>query len=230
MRRPRERCAQVAAQLQGRYTEQERTMIDNAAGTPTGEELYRELAEYARVRYTELAVMYEPVLRVAAAYGALISEVVSILGDSPPRSPQEVVVRDLLADVFDFLLEWQRPLMEGRPNVAFPLGRRAYESLSLMSACMQDEAMVRRWAEGKQISNGDVRKALTKLPMREVEEDMRSLYKFFSEGSHPNRSLVAARYLGDENRFVLGSIGGVQSSSHHLAQHPSPSDVVLVRR
>jgi hypothetical protein len=33
------------------------------------------------------------------------------------------------------------------------------------------------------------------------------LYRFFSETVHPNRSAVAHRFLGDEDRFVLGSIG-----------------------
>ena len=36
---------------------------------------------------------------------------------------------------------------------------------------------------------------------------MGDLYKFFSKGTHPNRELIAERFLGDGNEFVLGSIG-----------------------
>jgi len=130
-----------------------------------------------------------------------------VLGSRPPESRQESIVRDLTADVFDFLYEWPRPLFEGRLHVAFPLGRRAYESLSLLSACYQDPAIAERWDHGKQIGNAEVRRTLAKLPYPEPEDELRALYRFFSEGTHPNRALVPERFLGDGNDYVLGSIG-----------------------
>jgi hypothetical protein len=42
--------------------------------------------------------------------------------------------------------------------------------------------------------------------MGESEKSTRALNKFFSDFSHPNRKTVADRYLGEGNRFVLGSI------------------------
>ena len=36
---------------------------------------------------------------------------------------------------------------------------------------------------------------------------MDDLYRFFSKAAHPNRELVAERFLGEGNEFVLGSIG-----------------------
>ncbi len=43
--------------------------------------------------------------------------------------------------------------------------------------------------------------------MGESEESMKELYALFSEAAHPNRGLVANRFLGDGNEFVLGAIG-----------------------
>ncbi|MGH9958950.1 MAG: hypothetical protein ACREBC_17780 [Pyrinomonadaceae bacterium] len=63
-----------------------------------------------------------------------------------------------------------------------------------------------RWQAGKQIRNTEVRAALSRLPFPEEEPDLRELYSFFSKGAHPNRDLVGTRFLGEGNRFVLGSI------------------------
>jgi hypothetical protein len=151
--------------------------------------------------------MLQPVLDLADAYGSLIARATLALGSTPPTSQQERVVRDLMADVFDFLYEWPRPLFEGRMHVAFPLGRRAYESLSLLSACYQDRSIAERWSRGQEIRNAEIRKALAKLPFAESEAASKDLYRYFSKGSHPNRELVAERHLGEGNEFVLGSIG-----------------------
>jgi hypothetical protein len=64
-----------------------------------------------------------------------------------------------------------------------------------------------RWLAGKPIGNAEVRRVLGKDPRGESEKDLQSLYRFFSETVHPNRSAVAHRFLGDGNRFVLGAIG-----------------------
>lgn len=181
--------------------------MDKAELPAEGEEQYRKLEEYADLRRSELTERLSPVVELADAYGILVSRAVIALGDVPPASRQETVLRDLIADVFDFLYEWPRPLFEGRLQVAFPLGRRAYESLSLLSACNQDLAIAERWDSGKQISNGEIRKALAELPFSESEELLGSLYRFFSKGAHPNRDLISERYLGEENSYVLGSIG-----------------------
>ena len=150
--------------------------------------------------------MFQPVLDLAASYGSLVSRCVAAFGSVPPKSRSDVVIRDLIADVFDFLYEWGRPLFEGRVHVAFPLARRAYESLSLLSVCFQDRGIAERWDRGEQVGNAEIRKALANLPLPESEREMRDLYHFFSQGSHPNRNLVPERFLGDGNQFVLGSI------------------------
>lgn len=144
---------------------------------------------------------------VTDRYGELISRVVVALGQRPPRNRHEAIVRDLIADTFDFLYEWRRPLLEGRLHVGIPLGRRAYESLSLLSTLFQDRELALKWDSGAQIGNAQIRKALSTLPFRESEESLRDLYRFFSQGAHPNRDLISERFLGEPNEFVLGSIG-----------------------
>ncbi|MFX1563752.1 MAG: hypothetical protein ACFFDP_10670 [Promethearchaeota archaeon] len=168
---------------------------------------YAELSEYSDLRRKELSRMLSPVVKVTDHYGALICRVTKALGESPPTSAQDVVIRDLMADIFDFLWEWRRPLLEGRLQVAYPLARRSYESLSLLSICAQDSSFASAWERGKKISNAEIRKALAVAPMAESEEALKDLYRFFSKGTHPNRNLIAYRYLGEGNSFVLGSIG-----------------------
>lgn len=172
-----------------------------------GVELFRKLSFYAETRRKELVSQLQPVIDLVDSYGSLVARAVFALGKVPPKSRQEVVVRDLIADVFDFLYEWPRPLFEGRLDVAFPLARCAYESLSLLSACYQNASIAERWDRGEKIGNSEIRKALAGMPFPESEEALREIYKFFSKGTHPNRDLVAERFLGEGNEFVLGSIG-----------------------
>ncbi|MBU0753891.1 MAG: hypothetical protein KJ645_02040 [Planctomycetes bacterium] len=172
-----------------------------------GSEDYAKLSEYAEKRRKELSRLFSPVVDLTDHYGDLICRVTNALGGSPPTSTQDAVVRDLMADVFDFMWEWRRPLLEGRLQVAYPLARRSYESLSLLSICAQDPSFADAWERGKKISNAEIRKALAAAPMAETEDELRGLYNYFSKGTHPNRDLIAYRYLGEGNSFVLGSIG-----------------------
>ena len=172
-----------------------------------GAQQYAKLNEYSDHRRQELSRMFSPVVQVTDRYGGLICRVTNALGPSPPTSTQDVVVRDLMADVFDFLWEWRRPVLEGRLQVAYPLARRSYESLSLLSICAQNPSFADAWERGKKISNAEIRKALAAAPMAESEDALRGIYKFFSQGTHPNRGLIPYRYLGEGNRFVLGSVG-----------------------
>jgi hypothetical protein len=48
-----------------------------------------------------------------------------------------------LADVFDFLYESRRIIMSGQCATAYPLLRRAFESLSLMVVCCFNTAGLR---------------------------------------------------------------------------------------
>lgn len=150
--------------------------------------------------------MFAPYIRVTDDYGRLICSVVETLGSVPTISIQDAVVRDLLSDVFDFLYEGRRIIMNGQCTAAFPLLRRAFESLSLMVACSLDPALAERWNSGVKIPNCEVRKKLAGHPMGETAEVMREDYDFFSEAAHPNRKIIPCRQLGDGSKFVLGAI------------------------
>jgi hypothetical protein len=168
---------------------------------------YGRLREYAESRAKEMAPMLQLYVDVTDRYGRLLSRICLIVGENEPQSMQDSVVRDLMADVFDFLFEARALIFKGQTLIAFPLARRAYESLSLLHWCIVDEKAAADWANGKKMSNQAVRKALGVHPLGEPEDKLRELYKFFCEETHPNRERVAYRGLGEGNTYVFGSIG-----------------------
>jgi hypothetical protein len=169
--------------------------------------LFEQLPEFAATRLQEITGMAGAYVEATDRYARLVARLVSLLGHTPPKDDQDRVIRDLLADVFDFLYEARPLILGGKLSVAYPLARRAYESLSLLHLCAIEPDWATKWQSGKQIGNADVRKALGAHPMGEPEAEIKELYKFFSEASHPNRSLVPHRLLGEGNEFVLGVIG-----------------------
>lgn len=168
---------------------------------------FSQLPEFEATRLREISVMAEPYIEITDRYARLISRLVSFLGFLPPKDDQDRVIRDLLSDIFDFLYEGRALILGGKLSIAFPLARRAYESLSLLHLCTLEPKWATKWQAGKQIGNGEIRKALGAHPMGESEAEMQDLYKFFSEATHPNRSLIPHRFLGEGNEYVLGLIG-----------------------
>jgi hypothetical protein len=171
--------------------------------TPT----YADLPRYAEVRTKELSALLAPYVDVTDRYGVFLCRLVVVLGRTKPTSVRDSTVRDLIADVFDFLYEARSLIAKGKLEIAYPLARRAYESLSLLVACEFDTRLADRWISGKQIGNAEVRRVLAAHPMGEREAETRELYDFFSKTTHPNRTHMAHRYLGEGNEFVLGAIG-----------------------
>ena len=137
----------------------------------------------------------------------ILCGIVVILGKTPPASRRDAAARDLMADVFDFLYEARALIIKGKLEVAYPLARRAYESLSLLVACALEPTLADRWIAVKQVGNAEVRRVLAAHPMGEKEAQTRALYDFFSKTTHPNRTHMAHRFLGEGNEFVLGAIG-----------------------
>ncbi len=172
-----------------------------------GRRAYAKLNEYAAVRTSDLSPMLESFTTITDRYGELICQVTLILGKTLPNSMRDAVIRDLMADVFDFLVEARLLITKGKLEIAYPLARRAYESLSLMVACHLDESLAKRWLAGKQVGNAEVRRVLDKHPLGEPRERTQELYDFFSKTTHPNREQIAKRLLGEGNEFVLGAIG-----------------------
>ncbi len=171
------------------------------------EKHYESLEMYAANRSKQISEMSKPFINITDRYGRLISRVVLILGGIKPDSTQDMVLRDLLADIFDCLYEARHLIMASKLNIAFPIARKAYETLSLMSLCAIHKKWAEKWQKGKQISNATVREELGKHPMGEQEEELKKLYSFFCLATHPNRELSPYRFLGEGNQFVLGVIG-----------------------
>ena len=168
---------------------------------------YEELEVYACTRKKEISEMTEPYIKVTDRYGRLVSRIVLMLGSKKPADTQDIVIRDLMADVFDCLYESRSLILSGKLNVTFPIGRRAYESLSLLHLCAVDKSWAEKWSKGKKIGNFDIRKELAAHPLGEPEQGMKELYNFFCAATHPNRELIPRRFLGEGNEFVLGVIG-----------------------
>jgi hypothetical protein len=168
---------------------------------------YAALAGYAEMRRTELAPLLESYNRVTDQYGVLVCRIVLILGQVPPKTTLDSMTRDLATDVFDFLHEARTVIQNGMPHLAYPLARRAFESLCLVVASNQDDAVASKWQSGAEVKFYEVRKVLAAHPLGESEEALKEFYSFFSEATHPRRGIVSERYLGDGNAFVLGAIG-----------------------
>jgi hypothetical protein len=148
-----------------------------------------------------------PYIQITDRYGRLISRIVLLLGNTTPSGVQDIVIRDLMADVFDCLYETRPLILGGKISVAFPIARRAYESLSLLHLCAVNEAWAEKWQKGRKIGNAEIRRELGAHPMGEPEEQMKELYNFFCLATHPNRELIPRRFLGEGNEYVLGVIG-----------------------
>jgi hypothetical protein len=188
-----------------------------------GEVEYARLAHYAEVRTAELSEMLKPYVEVTDGYGRLLCRLTVMLGKGPQKDVQDIAVRDLMADVFDFLVESRRAILSGQLNVSYPPLRRAFESTSLLALCCLDPGYAGKWQAGLEIKNYEVRQQLAKHQMGESEKTLKDNYRFFSKSAHPNRELVASRSLGDGNEFVLGSIGHpdllmtIHYCRHHLS-------------
>lgn len=172
-----------------------------------GAEEYHRLKEYAETRFSELSKIFQDEIHVLTEFEELICRASVILGSYPSKDITDRSIRDILADVFDFLYISRRLIFEGYATIAFPLLRRAFEcnSLTQYFILLPDKAI--EWDKGKQISNAEIRKYLDSHPMGESEKAMKDLYAFFSGATHPNREYIPARFLGEGNEFVLGAIG-----------------------
>jgi hypothetical protein len=169
--------------------------------------LFEQLPVFATKRSQELSKTFYSHIVVTDKCARLVSRLLFLLGHIEPVNTQDKVIRDLMADVFDFLYESRDLTVSGKVIVAFPLARRAYESLTLLVACAIDEKWAIKWQRGtksSKIENNEIRKFLSTHPMGESEESMKRLYNFFCDATHPNRNMIGERRLGEGNQYVLG--------------------------
>ncbi len=170
-------------------------------------EHYKLLESYANKRKEDTNKFASDYIILTDNYGELVSRLTLMLGYRKPKDTQDIVIRDLLADVFDFLYESRALIVSGKLNISFPVARRAYESLSLLHLFTLDNLLANKWHNGKKINNEEVRKKLSTYKLGESEAELKKLYKFFCTATHPNRELIAQRFLGEDNFYVLGTIG-----------------------
>lgn len=171
------------------------------------DEHYNLLPEYATLREQESRAMFGPFIEATDKFGKLISRLIYLLGDSLPADVQDAVIRDITADIFDFLYESQPLILSGKLHIAYPLLRRAFESLSLLHTCILHKEVAEKWQHRGKFENRDLRRILSEHPMGEPEAHLKELYQFFSRATHTNRETLSNRKLGEGNKWVLGAIG-----------------------
>lgn len=170
------------------------------------DEHYDLLPEYAATREKEGREIFSPFIEATDKFGKLISRLIYLLGDSVPVNAKDAAIRDVAADIFDFLYKSRSPILSGELHVAYPLMRRAFESLCLLHACILHKDVAEKWENGKKFDNRDLRKILAEHPMGESKVRLKELYGFFSRATHPNREMLPSQRLGRGNKWVLGAI------------------------
>jgi hypothetical protein len=167
---------------------------------------FSEMVATARARREEIESLFVDEFAFVDDCLALTAEIVAALGDIPPVAVEDVAIRDVSCDTFEFLYEARQALAENRPSIVFPALRRAFETASLCHLFVVKPEFAEKWSKGGKISNADVRKHLEGHPLVESVERLRQEYGFFSQGAHPNRTHLPFVFLGEGNKFTLGAI------------------------
>lgn len=183
--------------------------------TAEAEEEHRRLDEYAQGRHSELTGIFDDEVQLLVAYEQLVCRATLILGTHEPVNAEDRVRRDLMADAFDALYVARTVVFQGYASAAWPLMRRALESITLFEYFMLLPNEASRWSQGSRITHARVRKYLNKHSIEiggttmsdDEKRTMKELYSQFSEAAHPNRDLIPTRFLGEGNSFALGAIG-----------------------
>jgi hypothetical protein len=171
-----------------------------------GARQYQSLFEYENTRCRELSGIYSDEIKLVQDLEQLFCRAVSILGEIPPNDNLDRSLRDLGCDAFDALYTIKQLILGNYHPMVLPLLRRAYETVCLIHYFQLEPLAVNKWEKGHQFNNVEIRKFLDTHPMGEKGEELKSLYSFYSKGTHVNRDYIPNRHLGDGNQFTLGSI------------------------
>jgi hypothetical protein len=169
-------------------------------------EPYSGLSEVAEQRRREILAIFRVELDFTDDCLALMATLVEALGHCTPTDIRDVSVRDLGCDAFEFLYAAKEALLQNKPSIAFPLIRRAFESTSLSQVFIHNKQFAEKWAKGGKIQNAEVRKQLEKGPFADPAAEIRETYGHYSQGTHANRTHIPFTFLGEGNKFPLGSI------------------------
>ncbi len=114
-------------------------------------ELYQSFDDYEKFRTEELKKILKPYIDVTNEYGKILSRICLLIGHIKPKDKYEKTQRDLFADVFDHLYETRNFIINGKYYIAYPLARKAFESLTLKIAFYLDSRLANKWENGIQI-------------------------------------------------------------------------------
>lgn len=167
---------------------------------------FRKLKETQAQRQGEIEEIFSDEFAFIDDCLGLAARQVEILGELSPAAVEDVAMRDISCDAFEFLYEARQTIAENRPSVLFPAMRRAFESICLCHLFTVKPEFARAWSSGQKLRSIEVRKELEGAPLSESVEQLREEYKHFSQGTHPNRSHIPHVLLGEGNRFTLGAI------------------------
>ncbi len=181
------------------------------AGPPREWKPFSELAGIEADRRVVIEEMFEHEFGFIDDCLALAAKQVEILGSIRPTSVEDVSMRDLGCDAFEFLYGARGAIASNRSSVAFPVMRRAFESVTLCNLFITKPEFAQAWAKGKTISNTDVWKNLEHNPNIGSITEIREVYKHFSQGTHANRTHIPYLFLGEGNQFTLGAIPPVDA-------------------
>lgn len=176
------------------------------------EKEHNNLKNYSDIRFSELIEIFSEENSIIVNYEKLLCRLTLILGQLKPKDTVDQTTRDLMADVFDFLFAARQLILQNNASAAFPLLRRAFESLSLINYFILKPSRAESWNRGKEIKNAEVRNFLGthRTGLTAPEKAYKKDYADYSRGSHPNRNYVPYRFLGEPNEFVLGAFGKPQ--------------------
>ena len=172
----------------------------------SGESEYSRLSLYEQTRFRELTGIYSDELKLIEEYERLVCRIIMMLGETQPKDNLDECMRDLACDAFDTLYVAKNTVLRDYLPLGFPLLRRAYETICLLSYFHLVPSKADKWQKGHQFDNAEIRKFLDSHPMGDKEEQLRELYRLYTKGTHVNRDFIPHRYLGDGNQFTLGSI------------------------
>jgi len=164
---------------------------------------YCELAQIEVERRREIERIFGDEFAFIDDCLAFAAKLVEMLGGSPPSSVEDVAMRDLSCNAFEFLYEARAAIVKNIPSVVFPLMRRAFETITLCQLFAAKPEFACKWSKGRKISPSDARKHLEHDPMTESVDQLREDYAYFSKGTHPNRTHVPFLFLGEGNKFPL---------------------------
>jgi hypothetical protein len=165
------------------------------------------LAERPAAHRADLSKEFAKELEIILEYERFLCGLTAIVGRTQPTDEADRALRDLLAETFDMLYAARSLIFDGFSSAPFPLLRRAFECICLFHYVLLNVENAKKWVDGSEISNGDIRKFMSRKGLPEYAESLRKTYGLQSRSVHPNRGHMVMRRLGEGCGFSLAGAG-----------------------